>query len=294
MPAITPSAVARIRNLPSLLGFCADELGWPLDPTATLDDATFDYRADELRVQPAQATRLKGGVVRQLRDLRRDQPWGVFLVEFNEPQVYKTALRQVLRGLVPSRRGSATQRTWAHENLLFICTTRDYDRFTFAHFRGQEARRAVLTTFGWQRGDGHVRTLCEYNLPGLRFPEDGGTDPQAWLARWQSAFDVETVTRHFFTTYRAVFEAAERQIAGITGDARRLFTQKLFNRLMFLAFLERKGWLSFGARRDYLRALWEDHRRDLVKGPEANLCQSKYYRNWRTGQIDGYGKKLLP
>jgi len=26
----------------------------------------------------------------------------------------------------------------------------------------------------------------------------------------------------------------------------------------------------------------------------AILRQSKYHRNWRTGQIAGYGKKLLP
>ena len=241
MPPVNPAAIARIRDLPSLLAFLSDELNWPLDPAAAPEDATFDYRADELRVQPAQAARLRGGVVRQLRDLHGGQPWGVFLVEFNEPQVYKTALRQVLRGLVPSRRGAATQRTWAHENLLFICTTRDYDRFTFAHFRGQEASRAVLTTFGWQHGDGHVRTLCEYNLPGLCFPDDRGADPRAWLAGWQSAFDVETVTRRFFMDYRAVFEAAERRITGLAADTRRLFIQKLFNRLMFLVFLERKG-----------------------------------------------------
>ncbi|MBN1284119.1 MAG: Eco57I restriction-modification methylase domain-containing protein [Anaerolineae bacterium] len=94
-------------------------------------------------------------------------------------------------------------------------------------------------------------------------PDLFGLSPLAIQARCDEAFDVEAVTRAFFQTYRAVFEFAEAQIAGIAGaDARRMFTQRLFNRLMFIIFLERKGWLEFGGERaEYLRALWEDHRR---------------------------------
>lgn len=40
----------------------------------------------------------------------------------------------------------------------------------------------------------------------------------------------------------------------LAGDDLRMFTQTLFNRLMFLRFMD-KGWLSFGPRKDYLRAL---------------------------------------
>ena len=76
------------------------------------------------------------------------------------------------------------------------------------------------------------------------------------------AFDVEAVTKSFFTTYRSVFEEVEASITGIDGDARRLFTQRLFNRLMFIVFLEHKGWLRFRDRADYLYALWEDYQRD--------------------------------
>lgn len=42
----------------------------------------------------------------------------------------------------------------------------------------------------------------------------------------------------------------------------RLFTQRLFNRLMFLAFIQKKGWLAFDGSQDYLNALWRDYRRD--------------------------------
>ena len=42
-------------------------------------------------------------------------------------------------------------------------------------------------------------------------------------------------------------------------EDKHLFTQILFNRLMFVYFLSRKGWLKFNGETDYLNALWHDH-----------------------------------
>ena len=61
------------------------------------------------------------------------------------------------------------------------------------------------------------------------------------------AFNVEPVTREFFTKYKDIFKDALEKITGFGGcdddDAKRLFVQTLFNRLMFVHFLSRKGWL---------------------------------------------------
>ena len=76
------------------------------------------------------------------------------------------------------------------------------------------------------------------------------------------AFSVEPVTREFFETYRKLFEAAKEQITGFTPaeeEQKHLFTQTLFNRLMFVYFLSRKGWLKFTGDPDYLKALWNDY-----------------------------------
>ena len=43
-------------------------------------------------------------------------------------------------------------------------------------------------------------------------------------------------------------------------EEKKLFVQTLFNRLMFIYFLSRKGWLTFGGDKDYLNALWGDYR----------------------------------
>ena len=52
-----------------------------------------------------------------------------------------------------------------------------------------------------------------------------------------------------------------------------MFTQTLFNRLMFLRFMERKGWLTFGGRKDYLRALYAAARLSAKKSfYKGRLC----------------------
>ncbi|MEM4168449.1 MAG: DNA methyltransferase, partial [Candidatus Caldarchaeum sp.] len=250
----------------SLLQLLREPLGWPIEPDALIDDISFEWDAHELRVHEKQQAYLKDGIVRQLRPFTENQPWGVFIVEFNEPRVYRTALRQVLRGLVPSRRRDSSLPAWQHENLLFICTTRDYQRFTFAHFRGDRPHRATLARFEWERGDPHIRTLCEFNLPCLRYPEPS-TTPEQWLNKWRAAFDVEALTEQFYREFRELFEQAEQQIARIADpDQKRLFTLKLFNRLLFVRFLERKGWLRFDKQRNYLRALWEDYQASRAEG----------------------------
>lgn len=45
----------------------------------------------------------------------------------------------------------------------------------------------------------------------------------------------------------------------LSDDERKLFCQTLMNRLMFLYFLQKKGWLRFNNDTNYLHALWRDH-----------------------------------
>ena len=78
-----------------------------------------------------------------------------------------------------------------------------------------------------------------------------------------NAFDVEPVTKRFFAEYKRVFEQVEQSVTGFAAgedEERRLFVQTLFNRLMFVYFLQRKGWLEFRSDKDYLKALWDDYR----------------------------------
>ena len=94
----------------------------------------------------------------------------------------------------------------------------------------------------------------------------------------EKAFDVEPVTKAFFAEYKKIFEAAEESVSGFGDDkeekdAKRLFVQTLFNRLMFVYFLQRKGWLSFQGEKDYLNALWDDY------------CSISYQTNFYTTRL---------
>ncbi|CAG0976982.1 Modification methylase PaeR7I [Anaerolineae bacterium] len=110
--------------------------------------------------------------------------------------------------------------------------------------------------------------------------------------RHNDAFDVEAVTREFFRDYRRVFEGAEAQIGGLVNSDRRLFTQRLFNRLMFIRFLERKGWLTFGNSRDYLQTLWRDYTKNKRLGETfytSRLFPLFFAGLNNTGEIDIMG-----
>ena len=86
-------------------------------------------------------------------------------------------------------------------------------------------------------------------------------------AALEEAFDVGPVTREFFAEYKRIFDAAEASVSGFQDtdegrEERRSFVQTLFNRLMFVYFLQRKGWLTFKGDKDYLNVLWRDYQAD--------------------------------
>ena len=95
----------------------------------------------------------------------------------------------------------------------------------------------------------------------------------------ESAFDVEAVTKRFFTEYKRVFDAAMEKVRGFgqsqeEREDKRLFVQTLFNRLMFVYFLSRKGWLNFNEDKDYLNALWENY---AARESETNFYGDRLY-----------------
>lgn len=253
--------LSSIKSFPSLVKYLRDELDWEFE-TEDVEDLTYEYSPAEFGLDAKSAASIRE--IKQLRSLVDNQPWGIFYLDFAGQTISVGALRGILRGLVAKKRASANQsemRKWQVEDLLFICTSDDFKNFNFAYFRGSQTSRALLSTFGWHHGDTHLRTLAEYNLPALRFPSDT-SNSQEWLKKWSAAFDIEKVTDEFFRRYNEVFTAVEKEVEKSVEDERkaRLFTQKLFNRLMFIYFIQKKGWLSFKdhPKNKYLRALFDE------------------------------------
>jgi hypothetical protein len=272
---VQASALAGIRDFHSFREFLRHELGWPIpaDANLSVEDLSYAYLADQLQLKPDQAARVK---VRQLIPFHQSQPWGIFLLEFNSPKFYRSSVRQVMRALGPHRQRDPQLPQWRHENLLFVCTN-DYRQFTFGHFSGEKAAAARLTTFTLDPESPKSRTLREFNLPELRWVgEDGeAPDPEKWLKQWKQAFDKEALTDRFFRIFRALFARVAKDIRehnpDIGPDDANTEAQVLLERMLFLYFLQRKGWLDQQA--DYL------HRR-FLEIYETNPNGTNYYSNF--------------
>lgn len=161
---------------------------------------------------------------------------------------------------------------------MLCYVSRDGRRTALVWARDRGRKRVELRTLPYEVGTPARTTIERLAVLGFTITElglSGDVSSTMVIDRINQAFDVEEVTRQFFTDYRKYFEFAERRISGIGGEARRIFTQKLFNRLMFIVFLERKGWLTFQGRTDYLRALWDDHQQERLTDPDANFYQNR-------------------
>lgn len=218
--------------------------------------------AREVRVRPQEKNQLAFAPVAQLSGLP------VFRVDwpYNKPPNV-TQRRAVHRALAP---------TYLEHLLAYV--TADGQQATFVWARQRAKRKVEMRALPYTVGSPARTTIEQLEELAFTVQELGllGEPPvTAVTDKLNAAFDIEAVTRRFFTTYHAVFEGAEKQVAGISGDAQRLFTQKSFNRLMFLVFLERKGWLLFNSSLDYLHTLWKDYRREKRADPDANFYRDR-------------------
>jgi adenine-specific DNA-methyltransferase len=276
--AINEQAVRQIKDERTLLEFFERELHWPLPQNPVMDDVTFEWTAADLRLSTSTRERLGDGSIKQLRPMTGHQPWGIFFLQLGSPRLYLSELRKILRALEPMRRKLKEYPTWKPSDVLFVCT-HDWKSYTFAHFEGENSQTAKISTFGWEYQSPFVRTLCEFNIPKLCYPEDQdmfGLDPRAWVAQWSSAFDVKPVTEKFYKEYDAVFKSIKKLLAKQFNVSAKvyekrgadwtekdeqadrpvhLFVQNLVNRLMFLKFLEKRRWLDYNP--NYLADLYK-------------------------------------
>ena len=259
-------AINKIGDQPSFIQeLLVDALGWPIqEEIEDLNEIAFEWTAEELNAEDLDRN-VMGGRVFQIQPLRDDQPWGIFILEFNNEDAFTTGrgltgpLRKVLRGLVPKRRRGANLPAWEKEHLLFVCT-HQYRHFRFAYFKSpiEKGHAEPLITFGWGP-DIPARTAYE-NLAYLGWP-DPDVMPERWVCSWSQAFDIEKVTKKFYEDYERVFTNLQNQLELAEAEDKKMFAQLLMNRLMFLRFVERKGWLRFGdtqqGPQNYLKELFE-------------------------------------
>ena len=237
--SINADNLAKVNSFESLATLFYEELGWP---SATWN--TFEGVQDVYSIP--QSTGLES--ILAVQPLTADQTWGIFLVDFNQSKLRRSQLRSILNKVSERERQDHAERTWAHENILFICRS-ESTTWTLGHYTGERPSTARLRTFGWSDAS-RARTALE-NLGKLTWANQ---------LQWRDAWNVEHLTNEFFRRLNDVFKLGLASVAsGIKqNDDPRLFIQLLLNRLLFVRFLEEKGRLTFKGRKDYLKALWEE------------------------------------
>ena len=145
------------------------------------------------------------------------------------------------------------------DNLLLLFTSRDNDQLHFIN-PDLSGSRPKLQRIVAYRDQPQRTTIQQIANMWNSYDKLGKTVREAIAI----AFSVEPVTSDFFKAYDALFKNAKDQIDGFGNteseqEQKHIFTQTLFNRLMFVYFLSRKGWLKFQDSADYLNALWQDY-----------------------------------
>ena len=99
---------------------------------------------------------------------------------------------------------------------------------------------------------------------------------------FREGFNVQPVTEQFFADYKRVYDDTVRWLTAAAGrQEAEQFTQTLFNRLLFIQFVSRKGWLAYAGNGDYLNALWRDYRQN--PGPKGNFHADRLRILFHTG-----------
>lgn len=145
------------------------------------------------------------------------------------------------------------------EDLLLVCTNRD------EKLGDADQLHLILPDFGNGTTPTLRRMTVERGLPQRTAFEQiaciySEADRRPVRQALAEAFEVEPVTKSFFEEYKRIFDAAKEHVTGIEDEEEHhLFVQTLFNRLLFVHFLSRKGWLTFNNDTEYLNALWQDY-----------------------------------
>lgn len=197
MPPLDDRSLTRLqetRTAEELVRYFIDELAWPLDDDALLEDPDmedlmFDWDLEELRIQLGERPVVER--VRQVRPFTSTQPWGIFVVELAGRRLLITQIRKLLNRLVTKKRSTSdlNQRTWALDDLIFLVTTGEnpieMHLLVFYEVEGKVEFRCL----SWRPTDPirRLRRLADELLPQLAWPDDEH-DTETWKRTWRKPF----------------------------------------------------------------------------------------------------------
>ncbi|MCD6519022.1 MAG: hypothetical protein J7M05_03755, partial [Anaerolineae bacterium] len=263
------SALAEYRSLEGGQRFFA-ALGYPTEepiPSRELED--LPQRARESLVSLHQLAQIKTE-----GDLFR-----IFHAELAHERARRSDIRRFLE---------AFYRHYPQGNNLFVFTLRGrFDELTFVSperlpgRRDKDKMRLWLRILQVQR-EHPYRTDLEV-LESIRRESD---DPSQIWEQHRRAFSIQRVSERFYQDYRTVFQHIRELLAHTHPDHdpiwARDYAHQLLNRIMFLYFIARKGWLlgpEGSTDRNFMRHFWEAYREVLQEGrTRPNTFHSSWLR----------------
>jgi hypothetical protein len=140
-----------------------------------------------------------------------------------------------------------------HENLLiFLDQARTQSLWYWAKREDKKAYPREHTYLRGQATDLMLGKLAGMEIDLSELDELGNLGVIQAAGKLKAALDVERVTKKFYGEFQKQHEEFIGYIQGIPDERqRRWYASVLLNRLMFIYFLQRKGFLYVGAQADY-------------------------------------------
>ena len=170
---------------------------------------------------------------------------------------------------------SPTEKQWRYSYVKMEYTAVEKD----SGIVGVETRLTPARRFSYIVGEGESCHTAQTRF--LDLLQDTRTDPA--LADLEAAFSVEAVTKEFFTRYAERFEEIRTALDKLVVKDKTIrdeftakgvnpvdFAKKLMGQIVFLYFLQKKGWLGVGKGQD-----WGTGPRDFLRRL-ANGAYGKY------------------
>jgi hypothetical protein len=230
----------------------------------------LDFTASRQRLKAFEFTPLF------LEDLGWDHAQHTFTVEIDDRSFRLTALAKKC-GMV-AYACSAADGTAFPDRSLRLRLDREVTQTTYEHLLVFTDARQTLQVWQWVRRESGRPIACREHTYQVSQPGDSLLQKLQQLAvsledeerglalpeitgRVRAAFDVERITKRFYDQFRKEKDVFTKFIEGIpVAEDRHWYASVMLNRLMFVYFIQRKGFLDGDP--DYLRHKLEQSQRE--------------------------------
>lgn len=165
------------RSTDDLLTLLLDGLDWPIPDGLTWDDLQLEWEPEELHLDPEKVAKLKH--ISQIPQLKKDQAFGVWVLEFDGGRLPVGAIRRLVQRLVKNeraRKGTGTHAQWDLPDLLFFCLSEGNERLLHVvNFREKDGKR-LLNVLSWSNEPTSARLdlLVRRGVPDLIWESPDG------------------------------------------------------------------------------------------------------------------------